>query len=100
MKIPLPNIMRHWRELSFERKIGPVPQRAGLALWSWFARRAAFYRLATRVAAGALRFLGRRRGRFTRLPLAQGWTAGRDLPAPEGKTFHDLWRARERARRG
>ena len=34
--------------------------------------------------------LGRRRGRFKQLPLAGGWTAARDLPAPEGATFHAL----------
>ena len=96
MKIPLPNIMRRWREQAFEEKIAPVPQRAGMAVWAWFARRVVWYRLATRIAAGVLGLLGRRRGRFTRLPFAGGWTAGRDLPAPEGKTFHDLWRARER----
>jgi L-lactate dehydrogenase complex protein LldF len=35
----------------------------------------------------ALGVLGRRRGRFGWLPLARGWTDGRDMPAPEGKTF-------------
>jgi L-lactate dehydrogenase complex protein LldF len=34
-----------------------------------------------------LGLLGRRRGRLTSLPFASGWTAGRDLPAPEGETF-------------
>ena len=61
--------------------------RANLALWAWFARRPAAYRLATRLASGALGLLGRRAGRFSRLPLASGWTAGHDLPAPEGETF-------------
>lgn len=96
MKIPLPKIMRHWREKAFEEKITPVPQRAGMLIWAWFARRVTFYRLATRVAAGLFGLLGRRRGRFSRLPFAAGWTAGRDLPAPEGSTFHDLWSARAR----
>jgi L-lactate dehydrogenase complex protein LldF len=27
------------------------------------------------------------------LPLAGGWTDARDLPAPEGGTFMDRWRA-------
>ena len=35
--------------------------------------------------------LGRRRGRFRRLPLAGGWTAARDMPAPEGGTFVERW---------
>jgi L-lactate dehydrogenase complex protein LldF len=42
--------------------------------------------------------LGRRRGGFRALPLAGGWTGGRDLPAPEGGTFLDRWSRREDAR--
>jgi L-lactate dehydrogenase complex protein LldF len=30
------------------------------------------------------------------LPLASGWTDGRDLPAPEGKTFRELYADRSR----
>ncbi len=87
VQIPLPAMMRHWREREFERHLTPAAQRGNLALWAWFARRPALYRLATRAAIGALALLGRRRGRFRALPLAGGWTAGRDLPAPEGGTF-------------
>ncbi len=87
MKIPLPNMMRHWREREFERHLSPAAARRGLAFWGWFVRRPAAYRLATRAAMAGLGLLGRRRGKFRRLPLAGGWTAGRDLPAPEGDTF-------------
>jgi L-lactate dehydrogenase complex protein LldF len=87
VKIPLPNMMRHWREREFERHLTPAAVRGNLAAWGWFARRPALYRLATRTAMAALGLFGRRRGRFRRLPLAGGWTAGRDLPAPEGDTF-------------
>jgi L-lactate dehydrogenase complex protein LldF len=87
MKIPLPKMMRHWREREFERHLTPSGVRSGLALWAWFARRPAAYRLATRAAMAALGALGRKRGRFRSLPLAGGWTEGRDLPAPEGDTF-------------
>ena len=59
----------------------------GLALWGFLARRPALYRLATRVGAATLGWLGRKRGRFAALPLAGGWTGGRDMPAPEGDTF-------------
>jgi len=87
VKIPLPKLMRHWRANEFERHLTPATMRQGLALWGFFARRPALYRLATRVAAVTLGWFGRKRGRFTSLPLAGGWTAGRDLPAPEGDTF-------------
>jgi L-lactate dehydrogenase complex protein LldF len=99
MKIPLPKMMRHWREREFERHLSPAAMRAGLGVWSWFARRPGLYRFVTRVAALALGGLGRRRGRFTSLPLAGGWTAGRDLPAPEGDTFFARYARAQRSGR-
>ncbi|HYZ33246.1 MAG TPA: lactate utilization protein B [Crenalkalicoccus sp.] len=87
VRIPLPGLMRHWREREFERHLTPATIRRGLGLWAWFARRPGAYRLATRAAMAALGLLGRRRGAFRSLPLAGGWTRGRDLPAPEGPTF-------------
>ncbi len=87
VKIPLPKLMRHWREREFERHLSPAGIRANLGLWAFFARRPSLYRLATRAAAVGLGWFGRKKGRFARLPLAGGWTQGRDLPAPEGDTF-------------
>jgi L-lactate dehydrogenase complex protein LldF len=87
VKIPLPKLMRHWREREFERHLTPQTMRTNLALWGWFARRPGAYRVATRAAVWLLGLLGRRRGRFHALPFAGGWTDGRDLPAPEGETF-------------
>ena len=51
------------------------------------------YGLGARAAVRLLAWLGRKNGRIERLPFATGWTGGRDLPAPEGKTFQELWRA-------
>jgi L-lactate dehydrogenase complex protein LldF len=94
MKIPLPKMMRHWREREFERGLQPGTYRAGLKLWAFFAQRPTLYRLAAAIAARMLGMAGRGRGRFRSLPLAGGWTAGRDMPAPEGRTFQALWKAR------
>jgi len=99
VKIPLPKMMRHWREREFERHLTPSTMRSNLGLWAWFARRPGAYRLATRVAAAVLGFWGRRRGRFTSLPMAGGWTGGRDLPAPEGETFFSRYARAQRERR-
>lgn len=93
MRIPLPKMMRAWREREFERHLTPAAARYGLRLWAFFAKRPALYRLGVRATAGGLGLLGRRRGRFRRLPLAGGWTAHRDLAAPEGGTFQQLWRS-------
>ncbi len=95
MKIPLPRMMRHWRER--ERKLSPANYRAGLAAWAFLARRPALYHWAVSIATRVLGVAGRRRGRFRSLPLAGGWTAGRDMPAPEGQSFQSLWAERRRS---
>jgi L-lactate dehydrogenase complex protein LldF len=97
VRIPLPKLMRHWREREFERHLTPATMRSGLAFWGFFARRPALYRLATRVAAVGLGLFGRKKGRFARMPLAGGWTDGRDLPAPEGDTFFARYAKARRA---
>jgi L-lactate dehydrogenase complex protein LldF len=97
VKIPLPKLMRHWRDREFERHLNPATVRANLAVWAFFARRPALYRLASRMAAAGLGLLGRKRGRFSMMPMASGWTEGRDLPAPEGDTFFARYAKAQRA---
>jgi L-lactate dehydrogenase complex protein LldF len=95
VKIPLPDLMRALRERQFERGLKPWAERAALALWSRAARRPALYAALARLVARLLAAAGGRERLIRRLPLAGGWTCGRDLPAPEGRTFRDLLRARE-----
>jgi L-lactate dehydrogenase complex protein LldF len=99
MKIPLPQMMRHWREREFERHLPPRTYRLGLAAWAFFAERPALYRRAADWGARILGYVGRARGRFRALPLAAGWTRTRDLPAPEGRSFMSLWAERVAARK-
>ncbi|WP_185804186.1 lactate utilization protein B [Pontivivens nitratireducens] len=94
MRIPLPKMMRHWREREFERNLTPAATRWGLGIWGWFAKRPALYRLATRGGMAGLRLLGRGRGRLGKVPLAGSWTDARDMPAPQGDTFMAQWRAK------
>ena len=98
MRIPLPRMMRNWREREFERNLTPAVVRSGLGLWAFFARRPKLYGLVTRAAIWGMGKLGAKAGRFKSLPLAGGWTKYRDLPAPEGETFQARWK-RERAAR-
>ena len=98
VKIPLPKLMRHWREREFERHLTPATVRSGLGLWAFFAKRPALYGLATRVAIAAMGYAGRRKGRFRWLPFASGWTKTRDLPAPQGETFQARWRREHKGR--
>jgi L-lactate dehydrogenase complex protein LldF len=98
VRIPLPKMMRHWREREFERHLTPATIRSGTKLWGFFALRPMLYRLATRLGMGALGLAGRARGRFRWLPLARSWTKHRDFPVPQGDTFQARWQ-RERGRR-
>ena len=91
MGIPLPRLLRHWREREFERHLTPLKARWALRLWGFFAKRPFLYRQASGLANWALRLGARRRGRFARLPLAAGWTGLRDLPAPSGPSFLSQW---------
>jgi L-lactate dehydrogenase complex protein LldF len=97
MRIPLPKMMRHWREREFERRLNPPAYRYGLKMWAFFARRPGLYRLAVNVKMPLLARLAGKRRRFRKLPLAGGWTRYRDFPAPEGKTFQQLWAQRRKS---
>ncbi len=92
MRIPLPKIMRHWREQAHEKRITPPLQRWGIEAWAWLAQRPALYHFATRLGMGILGSLGKAKGRFKSLPLAGGWTDARDFPAPQGETFMAQWK--------
>src|SRR5579872_1947633 len=98
MKIPLPKMMRHWREREFQRHLSPQAYRLGLAVWTFFARRPALYRIVADLGARFLGAIGSGRGRFRALPLAAGWTRTRDMPAPEGRSFMSLWAAHQAKR--
>ena len=94
MRIPLPKMMRHWREREFEKHLSPTPVRWGLGAWAFLASRPGLYQWTTGIGGRFLRLMARGRGRLRSVPMAGGWTAWRDMPAPEGKTFQQLWAQR------
>jgi L-lactate dehydrogenase complex protein LldF len=96
MRIPLPRMLRHWREKEFERHLQPASIRWGLKIWAYFALRPRHYRLATSFAARILSNMGFGTGRLAKVPMASGWTEFRDFPAPQGKTFQTLWKERRK----
>ncbi len=100
VRIPLPKMMRHWREDQFQKKLTPPTARYGLALWSFIARRPMLYHLGARVVMRVLGWFGQRNGCFRKLPLAGGWTVSRDMPAPAGATFQARWKQATRDRNG
>lgn len=95
VRIPLPKLMRHWREKEFERHLSPAAVRYGIGIWAFFAKRPALYRFGTGIAMRAMALAGRTSGKFKWLPLAGGWTKYRDLPAPQGATFQAQWKVKK-----
>ena len=91
VRIPLPKLMRHWREREFEKNLQPSSARMGLKLWVYCARHPRLYRWCANLGARLLAMLGGKSKRIKRLPLVKGWTAWRDMPAPPGKTFQQQW---------
>ena len=94
VKIPLPDLMRHLRRRQVERHLRPWTERVALRLWSWAAQHPAVYALFTRAVARLLHRLGGKKKSLRYLPGASGWTKGRDMPAPSGRTFRELYQAR------
>src|SRR5437588_8847030 len=91
VKIPLPDLLRKLREQQFERGLRPWRERLGLGIWAWAAARPRVYAMLARIGAGVLAWMGGSEKRIRDLPGATAWTAGRDMPAPEGRTFRSLY---------
>ena len=96
VKIPLPDLLRKLREKQFAGKMRPGLEVLGLKVWRFFAQRPKLYRLASMAAARGLKLLGGRKRLISRLPFGGGWTDTRDMPAPGGKTFRELYAEKKR----
>jgi len=96
VKIPLPDLMRKLRERQFDSKQRPFAERFALNAWAFMARRPRLYAAWTRVAARMGAWMGGRDKLIHSLPGIDGWTKGRDMPAPSGKTFREMYRERAR----
>jgi L-lactate dehydrogenase complex protein LldF len=98
VKIPLPGLLRELRRRQFETGLTPGIVRFALQSWAALAKRPGLYHLAMRIGIPVLNRLGRRQGFLRKLPLAGGWTATRELPAPQRQTFQQAWSERQGAR--
>jgi L-lactate dehydrogenase complex protein LldF len=96
VNIPLPDLLRKLREKQVDAGLRPLTERLALRAWAWVARRPALYALGTRLGVRYLKWLAAGEDRIRVLAVAPAWTEGRDFPAPEGKTFRELYRARPR----
>ena len=92
--IPIPDLLRDLRHEQSLQKITPSRWRTGMKLHAWLALRPALYQPLTSLVMSALHRLGRKRGGFSKLPFASGWTGGRDFPAPQSRTFMQQYKSR------
>jgi L-lactate dehydrogenase complex protein LldF len=97
MSIPLPKMMRAWRERDFADRGPPLRQRIALKVWAYTAKRPLLYHALAGAIMPLLAWRAGRRGRFSRLPFGKSWTRTRDFPAPEGNTFHRLYAKAKRS---
>jgi L-lactate dehydrogenase complex protein LldF len=93
VKIPLPDLLRELRHMQHQQDITPVMQKRALKLWRYVATRPKLYHALEQIGARVLSGIARK-GRIRSLPLAGAWTAARDLPAPAGRTFMELWQGK------
>jgi L-lactate dehydrogenase complex protein LldF len=96
LDIPLPGLMRAWRERDFARGNPPRKERLALKLWSYAARHPRLYHALARIAVRRLTRSAGPRGTVRRFPFLKAWTGTRDLPAPQGETFHHLYAKAQR----
>lgn len=99
MGIPLPKMMRHWREREFTSAASPWVQRAAVRAWAYVAKRPRLYRFFVSSIVGLLSEWAKPHGRFRWLPMAGAWLKHRDLPAPPGRTFQAMWKSEQKRRR-
>lgn len=97
MSIPLPKMMRAWRERDFADRGPPLRQRIALKVWAYTAKRPLLYHALAGAIMRLLAWRAGRRGHFSRLPFGKSWTRTRDFPAPEGNTFHRLYSRTKRS---
>ncbi len=84
--IPLPTLLRGWREKAWQQGFEPATVRWAVALWRFLILRPALYAAASAIGLRLMPLFSRN-GWISRLPLAGGWTAHRDMPSPTGGTF-------------
>jgi L-lactate dehydrogenase complex protein LldF len=93
--IPLPTLLRGWRDRSWREGLEPGAMRFGLGAFAFVAARPRLYRLGMSIAVRTMR-LFHRGGWIRGMPGLGAWTAHRDFPAPAGRTFMAMLRDEER----
>ncbi|MGI9307768.1 MAG: LutB/LldF family L-lactate oxidation iron-sulfur protein [Gammaproteobacteria bacterium] len=96
VKIPLPKLLRHWREREYAQHLSAPLQRFGLTLWSVANRSGFLYSRALGLAQAFVSRLAGEGGWIKAMPAPfGGWFVCRDLKVESGGTFQRQWRKRQ-----
>lgn len=87
VRIPIPDLLLHWRERAVEAGLAPLSERFGSSLYAGLADRPGAFA----AAGGALRHTPWRAA-SRNLPVISGWSQERDAPRPSAKSFRQLWK--------
>jgi L-lactate dehydrogenase complex protein LldF len=86
VKIPITDILLHWRQRAAEEGLTPVGENLGSRFYAGLAERAGAFT----AAGSALRWTPwRAAGRA--LPVLSAWVQEREAPRPSAKSFRQLW---------
>ncbi len=93
MRIPLPKMMRHFRQKEFEEGFTATPVKWAMKTYGYLAKRPKLWSLLLKVQASVLYNFSGGKGRLSKLPLwVSAWTKHRDFPAPQGSSFQSQWK--------
>ena len=93
--IPLPTLLRGWRDRSWREGLEPSVVRFGLGIHTFVASRPRLYRLGTAIAIRVMRLFSRG-GLVKGMPGLGAWTAYREFPAPAKRTFMEMYKDQEK----
>jgi L-lactate dehydrogenase complex protein LldF len=87
VRIPIPDLLLHWRERAVEAGLTPTSEALGLMAFTTAAEHRGLFD----VGGAMLRWLPWRMGGRA-LPMLGGWMQERSAPRPSPKSFQSLWK--------
>ena len=96
MSIPLPRLLRQHRNKIHQKKLNSSISRLALKTWAFFVKHPALYRPAINIFTAVLGWLGKDKGRFSKMLFTQAWAQSKDLPSPSSQTFLSAWKQKQK----
>jgi L-lactate dehydrogenase complex protein LldF len=87
VRIPIPDLLHHWRERTVQEGHDSKAEKAGMALYASLAERPGAFS-----AAGSLLRSTPWRSASRALPVLNGWVQERSTPRPSPRSFRQLWK--------